>query len=269
MRVFIILIIFWHLMGCEKNEERILAKVGKAVLTESQFYSLIPTQMIGQLTPGQKRELLKKWIDTELVYQQGIKENIHKDPEIKLKLKELERELIANKFLELKLAKVGGVDEWEIREYFESHKEDYNTERKAAQIVVSDSQQAVRVMNKLHEGEKFSEVAKKYSIDPSAQRGGVMGYIRRGDMPQLPEFEEALFNLKKIGDISGIVKTVYGYHIIKLLGVKKLDKEVEYETVKESLREYLIFKKQKRVFSDFLEELRKKTKIEANYHLLE
>jgi peptidyl-prolyl cis-trans isomerase SurA len=70
------------------------------------------------------------------------------------------------------------------------------------------------IKEKLDAGEDFAELAKKYSEDPAtAPRGGDLGFINRGDL--VPEFESVAFSLKP-GEVSGIVETQFGYHIIKL-----------------------------------------------------
>jgi peptidyl-prolyl cis-trans isomerase D len=66
--------------------------------------------------------------------------------------------------------------------------------------------------------QSFAELAKKYSQDPgSAQKGGDLGLFGRGMMVR--PFEDAAFSLKKVGDISGLVKSDFGYHIIELTGI--------------------------------------------------
>ncbi|WP_022851863.1 SurA N-terminal domain-containing protein [Limisalsivibrio acetivorans] len=87
--------------------------------------------------------------------------------------------------------------------------------------VEKNLEKANRVLKELEEGAEFAELAKKYSADSSAQNGGDLGYFTRGQM--VPEFEEAAFNLEP-GEVSGIVKTMYGYHIIKVE-----DKVEEYD----------------------------------------
>ncbi|OIP25063.1 hypothetical protein AUK11_01310 [bacterium CG2_30_37_16] len=69
---------------------------------------------------------------------------------------------------------------------------------------------------------KFGDLAKKYSMDSSAANGGDLGYFGKGKM--VKEFEDAAFALRK-DEISGIVKTVYGYHIIQVTDIK--DKEIK------------------------------------------
>ncbi len=76
-------------------------------------------------------------------------------------------------------------------------------------------QKAEMILKELKAGADFAQLAKKYSDDPaSAKRGGDLGWTKRGDL--VPEFENVAFKLKD-GEISGIVQTQFGFHIIQLL----------------------------------------------------
>ena len=86
-------------------------------------------------------------------------------------------------------------------------------EVKASHILVEKRSEAERILEELKKGTDFSELAKKYSGCPSKKRGGDLGWFGRGRM--VPEFEKAAFSLKK-GELSDIVKTQFGYHIIKV-----------------------------------------------------
>lgn len=260
--------VFLWLRGKEEGG-RVLAKVGDTVLTENEFYSLIPSQLVGTLTPTQKKELLRKWIDTEVVYQAALKEGIHKESEIKSRLHQLHQEVIANEFMERYLSKIGSVDESAIRAYFDLHRAEYNSERKMAQIVVLDSIQAATIVSRLRAGENFTALALQYSIDPSAQTGGEMGYLRRGDISQFVELEEVLFSLSEVGNISDPIQIGYGYYIIKLLDIKKLTEEVKYEDVREKIRQFLDFTNRKKAFTEVIDRLREEKRVVANYSLLE
>ncbi|WP_010283526.1 peptidylprolyl isomerase [Bacillus timonensis] len=89
---------------------------------------------------------------------------------------------------------------------------------------------------KLDNGEKFEDVAKEYSDDGSAQNGGDLGWFGKGRM--VPEFEEAAFALKE-GEVSDIVESQYGYHIIKVTGtVENFDKKKQEE--KDEIRRALL-----------------------------
>lgn len=76
---------------------------------------------------------------------------------------------------------------------------------------------AEEVLAKVNAGEDFATLAKQYSQDTTASAGGDLGFFAKGKM--VPEFETAAFALKA-GEVSGLVKTVYGYHIIKVTEIK-------------------------------------------------
>jgi peptidyl-prolyl cis-trans isomerase C len=83
-----------------------------------------------------------------------------------------------------------------------------------AHILVKTQTEAQAAMERLNKKDKFANVAREISICPSAKRGGDLGTFTRGKM--VKEFEQAAFVLQK-GQISPIVKTKFGYHIIKRL----------------------------------------------------
>ena len=84
----------------------------------------------------------------------------------------------------------------------------------AAQILVKTEKEANTVLERLNKGEKFANIAREVSICPSKKRGGDLGTFGRGKM--VKEFEQAVFALQK-GETSTIVRTQFGYHIIRRL----------------------------------------------------
>ncbi len=84
---------------------------------------------------------------------------------------------------------------------------------KCSHILVKKKGEALQVLERLKNGEKFGVLAKELSIDaPSAKRNGNLGYFARGRM--VKPFEDAAFSLG-IGQVSEPIKTQYGYHVIK------------------------------------------------------
>ncbi|MCD8492838.1 MAG: peptidyl-prolyl cis-trans isomerase [Geovibrio sp.] len=91
------------------------------------------------------------------------------------------------------------------------------------------------IINEIKGGLDFAEAARKYSADSSAVNGGDLGFFTKGQM--VPEFEQAAFALKT-GEVSGVVKTMYGYHIIKAEEKKEASKPA-LEEVKEDIKKLL------------------------------
>lgn len=85
---------------------------------------------------------------------------------------------------------------------------------RCAHILVEKMSTAQEVLDRINKGESFAKLAEEYSMDGTRKRGGDLGYFGRGVM--VKEFEEAAFKLEK-GQVSGLVRTQFGYHIIKRL----------------------------------------------------
>lgn len=83
-----------------------------------------------------------------------------------------------------------------------------------AHILVKTEKEAKDVLERIRKGEKFANIARELSSCPSKKRGGDLGFFGRGMM--VKEFEKAAFALQK-GEVSPIVKTKYGHHVIKRL----------------------------------------------------
>ena len=104
-------------------------------------------------------------------------------------------------------------------------------------LVEETRKKAEDVLKQAKKGAKFDELAKKYSEDPgSKDKGGDLGWIREGQT--VPEFEKSAFSMAP-GQISDLVKTQYGFHIIKVLE-KQTAHTKPFEEVKDSIRTPLL-----------------------------
>ena len=95
------------------------------------------------------------------------------------------------------------------------------------------------ILVKATDGEDFAELAKEFSEGPSKDNGGDLGCFGRGQM--VPPFEEAAFALGE-GEISDVVETQFGYHIIKLTG-RKPERQIPFEEVEGQIRQSLLDQK--------------------------
>ncbi len=86
---------------------------------------------------------------------------------------------------------------------------------KASHILVKKRSEADKLLKEIQTGTDFAELARMHSLCSSGKKGGSLGFFTRGKM--VKEFEKAAFSLAK-GELSDVVKTEFGYHIIKRTG---------------------------------------------------
>lgn len=122
-----------------------------------------------------------------------------------------------------------------LKAYLKENESTFSTtaQVKASHILVEKKETADKIKKQLDEGADFATLAKKYSTDTgSKENGGDLGYFAAADMVE--EFSNEAFSMKK-GEISDPVKSDYGYHIIKVTGIKDA-KSAEYADVKEEVK---------------------------------
>jgi len=119
--------------------------------------------------------------------------------------------------------------------------------------------QAQAVLKEARGGADFAALAKKHSADGSAQQGGDLNFFTHGQM--VPQFDQAAFALKT-GEISDIVTTQFGYHIIKVTD-RKPASTVPFEQVSPRIKEFLAEQQKQRKADDFIQSLKQKAKIEV------
>lgn len=172
------------------------------------------------------------------------------------------RQQVQSKILMDKIvAKSVTVTEKDIRDHFERYKDNFAKpeEIKASHILLRTEIEAEVILSQLKAGADFSELARKESTDPATkEKSGDLGFFPRGKMT--PNFEQAAFALKA-GEISEVIQTPYGYHIIKV-EEKKPAQEPNFELEREEIKKTLVQQKTWTLESNFLQNLRKEAEIE-------
>ncbi len=167
-----------------------------------------------------RRDFLENYLITrEILYQEASKKGYDKNKQILAKIDDIKRAMVIDAFLEDTLSKRGDVSDTEIQRYYVEHKDLFTEpeEIKFRQIIVESEPMVQEVLVKLSRGESFEKLASTYNVGKYREDGGNFGTIRRGQLsPVLAQFEEAAFSLRNKGEISEVIKTPFGYHIIRL-----------------------------------------------------
>ncbi len=241
------------------EEEPVVARIDGKALLKKEFEMLLPEDYQNTLTAEEKKAYLDKWITTELLYREALRRGLGITPEIKIKLEQYKKDLVADRLVQDILHKQALVSEAEVRAYYNEHEKEYTQEYRVSHILLNTLEDAQRV-KKLTEKAGFYWLAKKYSVDKHTRRGGDLGFLSKGNM--IPEFEKVVFNMK-VGEVSDIIETDFGYHIIKLTDVRPARHKLKYDDVKDQITNMLLMRKRTAVYDSLITSLREGTDIEV------
>jgi peptidyl-prolyl cis-trans isomerase C len=264
-RFLLVLVIFAFVASCAKEGDYVM-KIDGNVYTHEDVQaemSALPemAKEFFQGTEGTARfvdELVKK----ELLYIEAKNRGLDKNKDFQKKVEEFKKITLINQILEKEIESAAKVTDKDIKDYYDKHKEDFmvNTQVRLSHIVVKADDDAKKVYERLKKGEDFAKVASEVSLDKaSAKAGGDIGNFKRGEMK--PELEDVAFRLKK-GEISMPIRLKDGVHIIKVTDAK--GSVLEFDKVKGLIGQRMAAEKQRESFDKFIENLKKKHKIDIN-----
>lgn len=267
--LFFVLLLF----SCSKAQDgKVLATIDNDKITLEEFnkeLDKIPMNMkMLVATQSGKKNYLDRLVVKKLLLKEATKEKIESEKDFQAKLVDIREQLVIESLLKKKLSVDSKLTDEDLKKYYDTNKDTFKREKEinTRHILLKTEEEAKQVQGKLVKGEDFAELARQYSVDPNAKTtGGDIGFHPKGTL--LPEYEAAAFKLSKVGQMSGIVKTQFGFHIIRLEGTRP-PSYVPFEEVKDFIRQKIAQEKQKEILEKYLEDLKKAAKITINEDLL-
>jgi len=248
-----------------------------------------------------RQQALERLIEDELLYQEAVRlgarpDSKNVDAELKesiervggkerfeealqhygVDLKEFRRTLgkpeVVKGFLRSKVDGQATVQDQEIRDYYEKNRESHFMveKRRLKHIVLKTDpgdasswdvtrEKAADILARIRKGADFGDMARKFSQGPRREAGGDTGYIARAQL--LPELASVGWSMKP-GDVSDIITTIYGFHIIKLEEVPPAE-AVPFEEASSQIRLMLLTSRKQELKGKLLDELRRKASVKV------
>ncbi len=250
--------------GPAKKDVKVLAEVNGVAITTEDFdreVKNLPEYLRAMVdTPQVRKEMIDTLVMRELVLQQAKKDGVDKSKDVEEKMVDIRKRIIVDTFLKKKVEADSNISDEELKKFYEQNLDKFKSgeQLRASHILVKTEDEAKAVQAQLKGGAKFEDVAKAKSVDSSAAKGGDLGWFSKGSM--VPVFEQTAFSLKE-GETSGIVKSDFGYHIIKLTGKRPAGTR-PFEEVKDQIKATLLPQKQQQAFMKLKEDLKKGAKID-------
>lgn len=262
--------------------------------TDMDFISTgieVPDQQRGPI----KKQLIEQCINYYLILEYGKEHGIAvSENQVQNTLREIRKEYSDAAFNEALLRGYVGLEEWEnrlkeqllvkkiiqkitegisqpnyqeIKQYFEANQEEFRSPKmiEFRQVLTRTREEAGLLLERLRNGEKMSELAKKHSIAPEAEIGGKVGWVAEENLSE--SMGKVLFSMSQ-GKISPIVETPYGYHIFEVLSVRPSGIK-ELSDVIEEIHSKLMVQKRKVFLKKWLDDLRDHFEVKINQNLLE
>lgn len=238
------------------GDEKIMAKDIDEILSH------IPMQYRQRYSSAQgRREIIDGMVNIKMLAWEARNRGLDKRDSVKIKISFLTDQSLA-KELESDLKKTFKVSDADIAKYYQDHQDKYVTpERiKASHILVDKEDQAKGILGQVRKGADFGQLARQYSKCPSSQRDGDLGWFGKGKMD--PAFEKAAFALKK-GEVSDVVKSSSGYHIVRL-DDRRDTKTRTLDQVSKSIERIIQREKMEKELSGVRDTIRKKASVAVN-----
>jgi peptidyl-prolyl cis-trans isomerase C len=217
-------------------------------------------------SPERKRQFVENLVMNDLLYEEGRGAGYDRDEDVERQVNDLRKRLVVQRVMRQYQTPPTITDE-QVRAYYDQNPDLYSTTQiQASHILVKDEATARQILAELKaHPEKFADLAREKSTDTaSAKKGGDLGLFGQGRM--VPEFERAAFALKP-GEISDVVKTQYGYHIITVTDRKEGERR-PFDQVKEQIRATLRTKGLQEQVQAHLETLKKEAGLKIDEEAL-
>ena len=283
--------------GVKISNKEYETEVNLQLQQASQQGRKIPDAML----PKIKADILNHLIDREVLYQESQKKNIAVNAEnVNMEIKtikdrfpsqeefekiiaemgiseaeiksQIERNLAIRQLIDTQVIDKITISEADTKAYYDNNPNLFQKPEqvKASHILIkvesdaTDLQKAqarieiAKIQQKLKDGQDFATLAREHSQGPSAKNGGDLGYFGRGQM--VKPFEDAAFALKP-GQVSEIVETQFGYHLIKVVD-KQPERIMAYSEVKDRLNQHLKTQRIDQEAKKYIDTLKKDAKIE-------
>lgn len=214
----------------------VVAQVNEAIVTNAELESSVTPASSPEVRQALKRKLMEKWVEDEIFYQAAIEEGLALSRSEKFLVENYKKQLLIEKYLEKHVNMNYRVLDQEIEDYFKKHRREFVWDDNYVHIihlVLENRDQAIT--NEIRRSKNLLEVIKNNFFDQQStpQRPiGDLGYVRLIDLPT--KIADRLKSMKT-GQISGPIRTDFGYHFVQLLDRHRPNSQKDMEIVSDEI----------------------------------
>jgi peptidyl-prolyl cis-trans isomerase C len=262
------------------EDKLVLAKIGDQEITMEDFDRIIryydaEKQEMMKQNPIYKATILQRIVQGKVLSRIAREQGFDKKSHIQEQVEMLTNDFLAMQYLQHEIANNIEVTDDDMQLYYKTHEEEFvmpemvHAGHILIRVAKTDDEEkkkrarteAENILKRIKGGEDFGKLATEFSDDKgSRDKGGDLGFFPKGKT--VPSFERAAFELK-VGDVSDIVETSYGYHIIKVFEKREAGLK-PYEKIKDKVRQKVLDVTKKTKIDEFTEKAMRDAGVELH-----
>jgi parvulin-like peptidyl-prolyl isomerase len=255
--------------GCSRSPDSpVVARVGDAVLTLEDLYRSIPPEYRDRITREQNVNYVNQWIQTELLYQEALKRKLHKRPDVRLRLSQMERNMLSAELLGSEQSSTAAVmlADSTVRQYYEQNRDMFARPEEAirlVQLVVESYGTAASLKSQVNP-QNFLTIAAQHSITPVDDPRSAP-FVPIGE---LPEAFVAPLRTAQPGATVGPVKMDDEYYLLHVLDRQPAGSISLIDEVRDQIVDQLTSQRQKMQVERLVSSLRMQTNVTYHFDVI-
>jgi len=265
-----IILSFFLFAACEKPQpqpEAAVARVGSEALTVSDILKDIPGEFRHRLGKNELQDYAVRWIDSQILYQEGQKRQLDQAAYVRREIRRLERELVVNALLDQELNKPFAATEPEIEKYYNDNRQTFIrdvSEVHVQHLKVNNQQTADSLVAALRQGGDFLRAARQYAGDDDSLETDL--YLTEAETP--PAVASAVFTIM-IGAVSRPIELDNGFNIFKMIEKFPAGSQRAPALVRDEITAKIQSEKRQERYRQLLAQLKNSALVEKNFRLLD
>jgi peptidyl-prolyl cis-trans isomerase C len=254
--------------GCASKGDtkgNVVAQVNTAQITNSELEASIPEGSSDEVKIALKRNLMEKWIEEEIFYQVALEEGLSLTEQEMALVRNYERRLIIQKYIDTRLSQNYRVLDQEVEDYYNKHKREFVWDDETVHLihlVLENDDTAIRT--EIRQNKDLLAVIKKNFFDQQSTQERPIGDLRYQKLSEFPSTIQRRIRNLKTGNVSGPIKTNYGYHYIQLMDYQKKGAIKELDLARDEIYMRLQVLKRNEEIQSIKQSLRSKFTIQTD-----
>ncbi len=262
------------LIGCssthkQNKNDAVVARVGKSVLLASEINLEVPGSLSKSIRLDEKKNYVRRWINTEVLYQEAQKRGYGHLPEIKRELQSVKKSLLANKLLQKEFPQKPEIPDSTIKKYYLKNKDSFirnKNEVRFGLVLFQQKKNADAFARHLKKGTPFTEALKVAFPKTHQSQEWDSGYISESEVPA---FLSGIVKRTKIKGIVGPRKTEGGFYVLQVFDRQKAGSFRKLKEVRPKILAMLQEEKIREIYHQYINSLKNQRNIAMNLDVLE